>query len=471
MNRPTVRIASPALFLLAASLGLGGCQKADTGPGNTGGSKSGGSSGGNAGGSGGKASGGSSGGSSGGGSGGSSAGSSGGSSGGGGNASGGGSGNASGGSSGSGGGSSASGGGGGSSSDGPVTTDMGVPNAGGPCEYQNDKQFCACLGKSCGANTLKATSGTYHPAYCGECASPMACLGEADLAGGAAGVCSALGGGLTAQQKHTAEQLTNLWEYSNPEIEDGAYGATNNLQDRRGYTVGRAGFCTATGDAILVVQCYHVQKPGNPLDKYLPALTKIEQMFIAGGGELLKPSDGMASMVDAAGNFTGDWEKAAEDPVFRTCQDKIVEAVYYAPAVNHAAKKGFKTALTVAAFYDAQINMGESDPGFGMAAMIAMTDKKVGALSNPPTLDDESKWLGAFLRIRAQIMYDDPSSDGRHDVWRPNMYRCANYEKLRLAKNFDLKGCINTGASSAATFPGSNFTDDPGITGQVGACP
>jgi hypothetical protein len=459
MTRAVVRTTSPAvLILLAGMLGIAACKTADDGSGGS--SDATGGKSGASGGSGGKA------GSGGAGAGGSMTGGSGGAPGAGGS-------KASGGNSGSGAGGAASGAGGGSS-DGPVAsdaTDTGTPGAGGPCEYQNDKQFCECLGKSCGANTLKASSGTYHPAYCGECTAPMACLGEADLAGGAAGVCSSLGGGLTAAQKKTAEQLTNLWEYSNPEIEDGAYGATNNLQDRRGYTVGRAGFCTATGDAILVVQCYHVQKPGNPLDKYLPALTKIEQMFVAGGGELLKPSDGMASMVDAAGDFAGDWEKAAADPVFRTCQDKIVEAVYYAPAVNHAAKKKFKTALTVAAFYDAQINMGESDPGFGMQAMIAMTDKKVGPLADPPSLDDESKWLGAFLRIRAQIMYDDPSSDGRHDVWRPNMYRCANYEKLRLAKNFDLHGCIVTGASSAATFPGSNFTSDPGITAQVGACP
>lgn len=361
----------------------------------------------------------------------------------------------------------------GSSADVPVSSDASATDTGpaaGACEYQNDKQFCACLGKTCGANTMKATSGSYHPVYCGECTAPMACLGIADVAGGAAGTCSSLGG-LTDAQKRTAEQLTNLWEYSSPNVDDGAYGSVNNLGDRRGYTVGRAGFCTATGDGILVVQCYHVAKPGNPLDKYLPVLTQIEQMFIANGGNLLKDQDGEAGMIDAVGNFEDDWGKAADDQVFRDCQDKIVEAVYYAPAINHAAEKGFTTALTKAALYDAQINMGETDPGFGMKAMIAMADKKVGPLSNPPTLDEESKWLGAFLRIRAQIMYDDPSADpGAYDVWRPNMYRCANYEKLRLAKNFDLHGCITTGASSAATWPGSGFTTDPGIVEQVGDC-
>jgi chitosanase len=159
-----------------------------------------------------------------------------------------------------------------------------------------------------------------------------------------------------------------------------------------------------------------------------------------------------------------DWGTAAADPLFRGCQDGVVDAVYYGVAMQHAAAKGFTTALTKAAFYDAQINMGDDDPGFGMRAMIAMADAKTGPLANPPTRDDESKWLGNFLRIRAQIMFNDA------ETWRGNMYRVANYEKLRVAGNFDLTGCIQTGASSAATWPGSGFTNDRGPAVRVGTC-
>lgn len=92
-------------------------------------------------------------------------------------------------------------------------------------------------------------------------------------------------------------------------------------------------------------------------------------------------------------------------------------------------------------------------------------DHTGGGLGMPPTREEESKWLGNFLRIRAQIMYDDANT------WRENMYRVANYEKLRLAGNFDLTGCIRTGASSAATWPGSGFTSDSGPVANLGQCP
>jgi hypothetical protein len=44
----------------------------------------------------------------------------------------------------------------------------------------------------------------------------------------------------------------------------------------------RSGFCTGTGDGILVVRRYVQLKPtGNPLAQYLPALQRIDD---AGGG-------------------------------------------------------------------------------------------------------------------------------------------------------------------------------------------
>ena len=57
---------------------------------------------------------------------------------------------------------------------------------------------------------------------------------------------------------------------------------------------------------------------------------------------------------------------------------------------------------------------------------------------------------------RAQAMFDNAS-------WRPNMYRVANYEKLRQADNLDLAGCIQTGAAASDMWPGSGFT-----TGSLG---
>jgi len=160
-----------------------------------------------------------------------------------------------------------------------------------------------------------------------------------------------------------------------------------------------------------------------------------------------------------------DWTASGGDPAFQGCQDSVVDAVYYGTAMQHAARRGFTTALTKAAFYDAQINMGDENPVYGMRAMMARADQLTGALASPPTREDEQRWLGNFLRVRAQVMYGDPKN------WRTNMYRVATYEKLRRSGNLDLSGCIRTGVSAAAMWPGSHFPKDIGPVAAVGACP
>ncbi len=308
------------------------------------------------------------------------------------------------------------------------------------CAYQSDSQFCACIGKNCGGDTIADSAGGYHSVYCGACAAGQYCSATPSVNGGAVGSCQN-GGALTSAQKQKAEMLTSIWENDTPTID---YTYSENIRDNRGYTSGRAGFCTGTGDAIIVVECYDLAKPGNVMQKYMPALVKIQAKFVASGGTVLQ---GSTADLDAIGSYTKDWGTAAGDAVFRACQDYVVDAVYYGVAMKHVASKKFTTALTRAALYDAQINQGETDPKFGVVKMMSMADAQAGALGNPPTIADEDKWLAAFLYVRATIMKND-------STWRTNTYRCANYEKLRLAKNWDLGACILTNAQSSTYWSG-----------------
>jgi chitosanase len=276
--------------------------------------------------------------------------------------------------------------------------------------------------------------------FCGSCSATQYCSATPSVNGGALGSCQD-GGALAPAQKQKAEMLTSIWENDTTNI---SYSYSSNIGDGRGYTSGRAGFCTGTGDAIIVVECYDLAKPGNVMQKYMPGLIKIQAKFVASGGMVLQ---GSTAEVDSIGNFKSDWGTAASDPVFKSCQDYVVDAVYYGVAMKHVASKKFTTALTKAALYDAQINMGETDPKFGVVKMMSLADAQAGALANPPTMADESKWLGAFLQIRANIMRNDPT-------WKTNTYRCANYEKLRLAGNFDLSACILTNAQSSTYWSG-----------------
>jgi chitosanase len=329
-----------------------------------------------------------------------------------------------------------------------------APHRPDQCEFENDQQFCACLGHTCGGDTIADKHGVLHTVYCGTCDDAQVCVGKPTVAGGAVGSCSRIAG-LTGAQKKVAEQLTSLWENDTTTL---AYGYAEDIDDGRGITSGRAGFCTGTGDAIVVLSCYARVRPGNRLEKFLPALAKLEAAFVRSGG---KENQGSRAGLDG---WVAAWAAAADDPAFRACQDAVVDSVYYGIAMQHAAEKGFTAALTKAAIYDAQINMGDDNPRYGVRAIIARADAATGPLGPAPSREDESRWLGHFLRARAQIMYEDVKT------WRSNMYRVANYEKLRRTGNLELVGCIKTGASAASMWPGRHFTSELGPVANVGAC-
>jgi chitosanase len=52
-------------------------------------------------------------------------------------------------------------------------------------------------------------------------------------------------GDVTPQQHATIDQLTSLFENSTPILQ---YGYCENINDGRGFTAGRAGFCSGTGE-------------------------------------------------------------------------------------------------------------------------------------------------------------------------------------------------------------------------------
>jgi chitosanase len=323
----------------------------------------------------------------------------------------------------------------------------------GPPEYRNDAQFCQALGLNCGGDTLPDRNGVHHTVYCGNCTAPQVCAARATFAGGAAGTCAPASVGLTPAQRKVAEQLTSLWENGETGL---AYSYSEDIADGRGYTSGRVGFCTGTGDAIVVVACYNYVSPGNGMNRYLPALAKIEEAFVKSMGQETQPTHA------GLDGWTTAWTSAAKDPHFKACQDQVVEAVYYGAAMRHAIERGLSRGLTKASLFDAQINQGESDGNYGMRTLLAQADKLTGAMANPPTLEDESRWLGNFHRLRAKAMYDDAKA------WRENMYRVALYEKLRLARNFELAGCIRTGQPASAYW--SPATSDPGPIKAIGTC-
>jgi chitosanase len=259
-------------------------------------------------------------------------------------------------------------------------------------------------------------------------------------------------GGMTALQRKKAEMLTSIWENSTTVLQ---YPYSQNINDGRGYTSGRAGFCTGTGDAIQVVQCFD-QRFGtgaaNVMHKYMPALTTINQAFNSTGNDQAD-----TSLLDAVGNYNADWGKSATDATtsadFDACQDQIVDLLYFSPGIAIAAKWGLQTALTKAALYDAEINHGDD----GVAAFAKQANIDTGNTAQTPataplSITAESAWLHAFLVRRLAALKADPT-------WAQAVDRAAEYEKLRLAADWDLGAPIVTDAKAVTMFPGQGFKD------------
>jgi chitosanase len=263
------------------------------------------------------------------------------------------------------------------------------------------------------------------------------------------------GPGLTANQKKVAEALTSIWENDTPVLD---YAYSENIWDGRGYTNGRAGFCTGTGDAIQVVQCYRglrTEANGNRLAKYWNALTVINNRFLSTG-----QSQASTSELDAVGNWTADWaasfNTAATKADFQRCQDQVSDALYYTPTMTEASKWGLTQALTKAALYDAAINHGFS----GLQDLIRKANTAAGNSGQvAPVVGyngiTESAWLQRFLEKRRDVLASD-------STWIEAVDRVAAYEKQRRRGNWDLGTALRNDVRArdcwGTSYPASGYT-------------
>jgi chitosanase len=268
------------------------------------------------------------------------------------------------------------------------------------------------------------------------CLAACAAAGGDD--GGSAGGGKADGSGTTgldADQKKVAEELTSIWENDTPVLD---YAYSENIGDGRGYTSGRAGFCTGTGDAIQVVACYDDAVPGNAMAKYMPGLQTIDARYQATGDDQASTAE-----LDSIGNWPADWAASAADPAFRVCQDKIVDRLYYGPAMQAADKYGIQSALAKAAIYDMWINQGDD----------TLIKKANAALAGRTFSEDE--WLAQFLIARRDLMWADAT-------WKQAVDRVAGYEKQRRAGNWDLSLSIRNDVRArdcwGAPYTSSGYT-------------
>ena len=228
---------------------------------------------------------------------------------------------------------------------------------------------------------------------------------------------------LSVATKGRAEALTSLFENGTTEIQ---YSYAQALGDGRGITAGRAGFTSATGDLLAVVEGYTQQVPTSPLAAYLP---RLQELAATESGA----TDGLEGLEAA-------WAAAADDPAFRSAQDAMVDALYYQPALANAGGVGLCLPLSVAVIYDSIIQHGEGDDPDGLDALIERTNEREGG--NVSDGVDEGVWLRSFLELRREDLAHAFDPDTR-EVWADSVGRCDVWRSIADDENWFLDGPIS----------------------------
>ena len=233
-----------------------------------------------------------------------------------------------------------------------------------------------------------------------------------------------------ARQVEMEDRLVSAFENATLDIQ---YGYIANLDDGRGYTAGRAGFTSGTGDLLLVVQRYAQLAAGNALEKYLPALRKVN------GSDSVAGLDGMETA----------WANAAKDPKFKLAQDQINDEQYRQPARKLAAALGLQWPLSKAAVYEAGIQHGYGDNFDTVNKIAERASAQVGG--SPAKGSDEKAWLKAFLEQRKQDLLH-PANSTTAAEWAESVDRADAMLRLFEANQFYLTGVVQI------TVFGKSFT-------------
>lgn len=224
---------------------------------------------------------------------------------------------------------------------------------------------------------------------------------------------------LSAAQKARADMLISVFENSALDLQ---YGYVEDLRDGRGYTAGRAGFCTGCGDLLDVVLKYSALKPVNPLSRYLPRLKA-----------LAAASSASTSGLDG---FPAAWAGAARDLLFRRAQDEVSDETYYLPALELAGGLGLELDLSKAALYEAAIQHGLGGDPDGLPAIAA----RASALARPPAEGGSEKaWLARFLEARRATLLR-PASQETAEAWGESVGRADAMLALFAAGNLGFSG-------------------------------
>ena len=235
---------------------------------------------------------------------------------------------------------------------------------------------------------------------------------------GASAAAAARPADLSPAQRRVADKLVSQFENGTSKIQ---YCYIEALGDGRGYTAGRAGFTSATADLLEVAESYTKAVPGNALSPFLP---RLRELAAEEDGSI----DGLEGLPDA-------WRSSCADRRQREAQDAVVDEDYYKPARGRWRRLGLRTALSLAAIYDAEIQHGGGEDPDGVPAMLKRARKKAGG--SPQTGVSESRFLRAFLTVRRATLAFAHDPDTR-EVWAQSVGRVDVFRYLARTRQWRL---------------------------------
>ncbi len=220
--------------------------------------------------------------------------------------------------------------------------------------------------------------------------------------------------------KRIAQLLTSIFENGTTEIQ---YSYVEDLNDGRGITCGRSGFCTGTGDAYEVVKRYSRVRSDNPLAKYLPELRR------------LNTADDRSDTTGLAG-FSDAWAQCAADNDFRQIQDDVTDDLYWRPSQRRADDLGLETPLARAFIFDTIIQHGDDEDPDGLGALVSRAALSAGGTRAEGV--DEHLWLEAFIAARRADLAHCSDESSRAE-WAGSVGRCDVFSRIAASGNYELR--------------------------------
>ena len=176
------------------------------------------------------------------------------------------------------------------------------------------------------------------------------------------------------------DSLVSIFENSTLIIQ---YEFIGEIKDGNGFTAGRAGFTSRTGDMLEVLLEYERLSPNNILKPYINPLRSVY------GSSNITPIKGLKE----------DWSRVAkQDHLFRKAQDNVNDLLYRKPAHQLARELGLALPISYVALYEAGIQHGFGDTYDSLPTIVDRANKKAGG--TPKKGIKEIDWLKTFIAAR-----------------------------------------------------------------------